>query len=203
MPATAPPRPDDATLLLRNPPRIVADVLVSHEHPATRLGLCEMLGRYEDMPAIPVAGEAELWREVRGRMPGAIVLSAGTGQGLVLCRRIAAAAPEIAVVMCVRQDTPVARLGAAIAGARGVVAEGAGDQDLVRALRRALSWRERAPEPPDPLVLHALQARVAPEDRAIVAMLLDGTSTADVAVVLGVTAAQAQGRVDAILHALV
>lgn len=204
MPATALPRPDlDTPLILRNPPRVVSDVLVAHEQPAMRLGLCEMLGRHEDTPAIPVAGEAELWRAVRGRMPGAIILSAGMGPGLVLCRRIATAAPQVAVVMCVRMDTPVARLAAAIAGARGVVAEGAGDQDLVRALRRALDGPRGGPlAPPDPLVLRALQARVAPEDRAIVALLLDGTSTADVAAVLGVAPARAQARIDALLAAL-
>jgi DNA-binding NarL/FixJ family response regulator len=201
MPVTAlPPAPRAA---LVDPPAVVADVLVAHANPATRLGLCEMLSRVDDLPPVGVAHEAELWRALRGRGASAVLLDAGMPQGgLVLCRRVVTACPGVAAVLCVRAITPIARLAAAIAGARAIVAETSSEGELVASVRRALRHAPDGPLTAAPAVLHRLQDPIAPRDRPIVAMLLDATPPADIAAVLGLTPAQARVRIERVLRAI-
>jgi len=155
-------------------------------HPAIRAWLETMLPP-DLSPVGSAAGRRELWPILYRTDPDVVLL--GTPDALPLCLQIRARSDARVVVYA-----PAPAVLAAFAGAHAVVHPTAPLNELLRALR--------SPEPLLPPLTPRMQrraaARLAPLDRAILAMTLAGTPASEVAATVGLTRAQLAARKAAI-----
>jgi DNA-binding NarL/FixJ family response regulator len=161
-------------------------VAILDPHPAIRAGLESILPP-DLTPVGSAAGRRELWPLLYRTDPDAVLL--GTADALPLCLRIRARYDTRVVVYAA-----VPAVLAAFAGAHACVDRSAPLDELLRALR--------SPHPLLPPLTPRMQrqaaARLAPLDRAILAMTLAGTPASDVAATVGLTREQLTARKAAI-----
>src|SRR5215218_10159412 len=115
-------------------------VLVVDDHPVVRRGLSALIATF---PGFGVAGEAvngeEAIKEVQLTSPDVVVMDLampGMG-GLEAVRRIAAAAPQVPVLVLTMHEDDDTVLAAMRAGARGYLLKGA-EQDAIESGLRAV-----------------------------------------------------------------
>lgn len=113
-------------------------VLVVDDHPMFRAGVTGLLNSVADTEVVGSAGDGDsAVREATLARPDVILMDLdlpGTS-GLEAIRRIAKASPESAVLVLSMLDDDDSVLAAMRAGARGYVLKGAGQEELLAAVR--------------------------------------------------------------------
>lgn len=159
-------------------------VVVVDDHPALRAGLQTVL---DSEPGIVFAGESSgeeenLWPILKRIEPDLILLDyhLPRGDGLQLCYRIKQQVPAPKVIIFSAYASPELMLPAQLAHADGLVNKGIAARELFETIRR-IAKGERLIGEPSAAVLRETLARVPDEDRALIGMLLDGSSENEIA----------------------
>lgn len=153
-------------------------------HPVVCAGLTHLA---RDEAGISIAGSAtsadEAVARVAAESPDVVLLDPdllGT-DGFALCRRLKSVAPQSRIVLYTAAvSTPGFALQARVAGADGLLDKGAAPERVFTTVRAVGAGATVLP-PLDPAELEAAAHRVEPGDLALLAMLADRTSPADVA----------------------
>ena len=201
-------------------------VLVVDDHPMFRAGVTGLLSSVEDTDVVGTAGDGDAAvREATLSRPDVILMDLdlpGTS-GLEATRRITKASPESAVLVLSMLDDDESVLAAMRAGARGYVLKGAGQEELLAAIRavaaggavfgaavaaRMLATLDR-PGPATPQF-----PELTDREAEVLALMADGRDNRSIADELGVSAKtvanhvshvltklQARDRVEAVLRA--
>jgi DNA-binding NarL/FixJ family response regulator len=168
-------------------------IAVLDRHPAVRAGLRAL---FEAQPGLASAGCVADPRDLLALLyradPDVLIMDR-----LDMVRRAKLEAPRTRILLYVADPAPEFLLAAEIAGADGVIDKAADTRELVRAARGervlpAVGLREQA----------RAAARLDPRDRPIFAMRLAGTTPREIAVVVGMTVAALNARVQAIVAQL-
>jgi DNA-binding NarL/FixJ family response regulator len=179
-------------------------VAIVDPQPAVRAGL-SMLLRAEPglVPVGAACGVQDGLALVRRELPDVVLLEHHLldGDGLALCRRLKAldAAPRV-VLYTAEPDAMLALVGR-IACADGLVDKAAAPAELFDAIRVVARGGAALP-PVAPAELDAAAHRIEPEDLALLAMLADGTSPADVAETLRLDRRAVARRIERLLGRL-
>lgn len=180
-------------------------VAVIDDHPALRAGLHTVL---ESEPGIVYAGESDgseesVWPLLRRTQPDVILLDyhLPRGDGLQLCYRIKQHVPTPGVIIFSAYASPDLMVPAELAKANAILNKGVGARELFEAIR-GVAAGERLVPTPSAALLHEAHAHIAQEDRAVIGMLLDGTSDGEVARVLGRPVTEIRHTVQRTLSAL-
>jgi DNA-binding NarL/FixJ family response regulator len=180
-------------------------VVVIDDHPALRAGLHTVL---EAEPGIVFAGESNgeeesIWPTLNRSRPDVVLLDyhLPRGDGLQLCYRIKQEVPAPKVVIFSAYASPTLALPASLAHADGLLDKGVAARELFNALR-TINRGDRLLPPISHTVLEEGVAKLDPDDRAVVGMLLDGASEVEVARTLRVEAREVRHTVQRILSAL-
>jgi DNA-binding NarL/FixJ family response regulator len=159
-------------------------VVVVDDHPALRAGLQTVL---ESEPGIVYAGESSgeeesLWPVLKRVEPDLILLDyhLPRGDGLQLCYRIKQNVPAPKVIIFSAYASPELMLPAQLAHADGLMNKGIAARELFETIRRVAKGEKLIGEP-SAAVLRETLARVPEEDRALIGMLLAGSSESDIA----------------------
>jgi DNA-binding NarL/FixJ family response regulator len=180
-------------------------VAVVDDHPALRAGLQTVL---DAEPHIVFVGESDgaeerIWPMLNRVRPDVVLLDyhLPKGDGLQLCYRIKKDVPAPRVIIFTAYASPALALPATLARADGVLAKGAGARDLFTAIRLVYAGEELLP-PISSTVLEEALAGLFGDDRALVAMLLDGAGEPEVAEALRQPVRDVRHSVQRILSAL-
>ena len=180
-------------------------VAVVDDHPALRAGLQTVL---DAEPHIVFVGESDgaeerIWPMLNRVRPDVVLLDyhLPKGDGLQLCYRIKKDVPPPRVIIFTAYASPALALPATLARADGVLAKGAGARDLFTAIRLVYAGEELLP-PISSTVLEEALAGLFGDDRALVAMLLDGAGEPEVAEALRQPVRDVRHSVQRILSAL-
>jgi DNA-binding NarL/FixJ family response regulator len=176
-------------------------VAVVDHHPAVRAGLEAILSEH---PMISVAGSAadrcELWPLLYRADPRVVVMGQPQrdhAAGLAL--RVRARHPSARVV--IYAGGAHTAVSATFAGAIALVDRRADPRALVETVVAAGGGERRLPQLTAGMRRRAAE-QLEPADRAILAMRLAGTSRAEIAATVGITAQQLDGRCAGILAEL-
>jgi DNA-binding NarL/FixJ family response regulator len=123
------------------------------------------------------------------------------GDGIALCRRIKAERADVRVVLYTAQPDDEVELLARVAGADGLVDKAAPPYELFDAIR-LVARGETALPPLTRAQLDAAAHRVEPDDLALLAMLVDRTSPADMAATLHIDRTRVAKRTERVLGRL-
>jgi len=182
----------------------VTRIAVIDPQPAARAGLV-MLLRAEPglVPVGSAAGVTEAFEMLARCTPDLVVieLRVTDGDGVQLCRRIGALDRPPRVVAYTASPDPALVLAARVAGADGVVDKAATPSELYAALRRVARGGTALP-PLTSAQLDEAAHRVEPDDLALLAMLVDRTSQADVAETLHLDQRRLARRIERMLGRL-
>jgi DNA-binding NarL/FixJ family response regulator len=200
-------------------------VLVVDDHPLFTAGVTALLSSVEDTEVVATAADGEAAvREATLTRPDVVLMDLnlpGTS-GLEATRRIATASPESVVLVLSMLDDDESVLAAMRAGARGYVLKGAGQEELLAAIRAvaaggavfgaAVAGRMLAAldAPPPAPAFPGLTEREA----QVLSLMAEGRDNREIAAELQVssktvanhvshilTKLQARDRVDAVLRA--
>ena len=201
-------------------------ILVVDDHPLFRNGVTALLDSVADTEVVGTAGDGDAAvREATLTRPDVVLmdLSMPGTSGLEATRRIAKASPESAVLVLSMLDDDESVLAAMRAGARGYVLKGAGQEELLAAIRavaaggavfgaavagRMLAALDR-PTPTSPQF-----PELTEREAEVLSLMADGRDNRSIASELGVSAKtvanhvshvltklQARDRVEAVLRA--
>lgn len=180
-------------------------VAVVDDHPAMRAGLASVL---DAEPEIVFAGESDgepehLWPMLNIVRPDLVLLDYHLphGDGLQICYRIKRDIHAPKVIMFTAYASPTLALPATLAHADGMLPKGAGARELFAAIRQVWDGARLLPQITAP-VLDDGCAGLREEDRALVAMLLDGASEPEIGRTLGILTRDVDHAVRRILSAL-
>jgi DNA-binding NarL/FixJ family response regulator len=158
-------------------------IVVIDPQPAVRAGLA-MLLRTEPglIPVGAAVGAGDGLELVERQRPDVVLLDPQLldGDGLAVCRRLRATEHPPRVVLYTSVADPTLHLTARVAGADGLVDKSAPPAELFEAIRVVARGGGALP-PIGRAELDAAAHRVEPDDLALLAMLVDRTSPADVA----------------------
>ncbi|TFV86247.1 response regulator transcription factor [Blastococcus sp. CT_GayMR16] len=185
-------------------------VLVVDDHPIVRQGLSSLLGTVTDMSVVGSAGDGETAvRLAVQHRPDVVLMDLNLPgvPGLEATRRIGREAPEAAVLVLTMVDDDDTVLAALRVGARGYVLKGAGQDELLGAIRTVASGgavfgagAARAvlagPPPRD------AAGRLTEREAEILALVADGRSNPEIAHELGLSLKTVQNHVSRILPKL-
>ena len=178
-------------------------IAIVDPHPAVRAGLTALLRSEPGLVPVGSAGTVEEALDLVARTAPDIVLLEpylGVDDGLQLCRRITAdGGPR--VVAYTEVGDPALEVALRVACADGIVDKQATPEELFEALRTVARGRTALP-PLTPAQLRAAAARVESDDLALLAMLVDRTSTADAAEALRLDRRRVARRVERMLARL-
>jgi DNA-binding NarL/FixJ family response regulator len=181
----------------------VTRIIVVDRQPAIRTGLTVLLRGEPGFVPVGAAGTVGQAEALLEQDPDLVLLEhrlAG-GDGLQLCRRIKARHEPPLVVLYTLEPDPSTVLAARVAGADGVVDKAADPAELFEALRRVARGGTALP----PLTAEEFDdaaRRADPEDLALLAMLVDGTSAGDVADTLHLDRRRVGRRIERLLGRL-
>jgi DNA-binding NarL/FixJ family response regulator len=199
-------------------------ILVVDDHPMFRAGVTGLLDSVPDTEVVATAADGEAAvKEATLTRPDVVLMDLNLPEvsGLEAIRRIARASPESVVLVLSMLDDDESVLAAMRAGARGYVLKGAGQEELLAAIRavaaggavfgaavagRMLDTLDRPPASP---VFEGLTSREA----EVLALMAEGHDNRAIAADLGISAKtvanhvsnvlaklQARDRVDAVLR---
>jgi DNA-binding NarL/FixJ family response regulator len=202
-------------------------VLVVDDHPLFTAGVTALLSSVEDTEVVATAtdGEAAV-REATLCRPDVVLMDLnlpGTS-GLEATRRIANASPESVVLVLSMLDDDESVLAAMRAGARGYVLKGAGQEELLAAIRAVAAGGAVFGAAVAGRMLAALDGTAAPpapafpglteREAQVLSLMAEGRDNREIAAALQVssktvanhvshilTKLQARDRVDAVLRA--
>ena len=199
-------------------------VLVVDDHPLFRSGVTGLLDSIEDTEVVATAADGEgAVREATLTRPDVVLMALNLPgiPGLEATRRIARACPEAGVLVLSMLEDDESVLAAMRAGARGYVPKGAGQEELLAAIRtvaaggavfgaavagRMLAALDRTPAPAFP--------ELTERESQVLTLMAEGLDNRRIAGALGVSAKtvanhvwhvltklRARDRVDAVLRA--
>jgi DNA-binding NarL/FixJ family response regulator len=164
----------------------VTRVAIIDPQPAVRAGLAMLLRAEPGMvPVGAASGAADAQELIRREHPDVVLLEhhLREGDGIALCRRIRSEGDSPRVILYTTLPDDEVEVLARVAGADGIIDKVAPPADLFDAIRVVARGQTALP----PLTREQLEAaahRVEPDDLALLAMLMDRTSPADVAATL-------------------
>jgi len=190
-------------------------VLLADDHPVVRRGIAALLSTLD---GVELAGEAstgaEAIREAVLLRPSVVVMDVRMPDmdGVEATRRLAAAAPECAVLMLTMFDDDETLVAAMRAGARGYPLKGAAQEDILQAIRsvargqvvlgpgvaRRLLEQLSAPRPAPAAPFPELTAR----ERQILDLVAAGRNNTAIAAEIGVATKTVVNHVTAIFAKL-
>jgi len=179
-------------------------VAIIDPQPAVRAGLVMLLRAEPGMvPVGTAAGSGDAHELLAREHPDVVLLEHRLldGDGIALCRRIKADRRAIRVVLYTALPDAEVELLARVAGADGLVDKAAAPIELFEAIRLVARGEVALP----PLTREQLDAaahRVEPDDLALLAMLVDRTSPADVAATLHMDRGRVAKRTERVLGRL-
>jgi DNA-binding NarL/FixJ family response regulator len=179
-------------------------VAVVDDHYAIRIGLEAALAAEQDLEPVGAAtSAAELAPLLYRTRPDVVVLDyrLPDEDGLTLCRRLKRAVPAPAVVLHSAFADDWLTVPAILAGVNAIVHKGAPGRALAEAIRMVADGSIVLPAVL-PEFLTAASEPLAAGDRAILAMLVHGTSQDDVARVLDIDRRDLGRRLDRMLGTL-
>ena len=193
-------------------------VVLADDHPVVRTGLAALLESVRDgTPRVRVVGVAVSGREaVRAAVtlrPHVVVMDIRMPDlnGIEATREIGRVAPRVAVLMLTMVEEDDSVFAAMRAGALGYVLKGAGQDEIVRAIRavaageaifgpgvarRVLGQLSRPPDRPDPC------PTLTPRERDVLALIADGRPNSTVAARLGLSPKTVSNHMSAVLAKL-
>ena len=172
-------------------------VILCDDHAIVRDGIARVLDAYDDIDVIGTAENGEAGVEATVRLRPNVVLMdllMPIVDGVQATRRIAAAAPETAVVVLTSFGEQALVMEAIDAGASGFILKDAAPSELVGAIRSAA----RGEAPLDPRVARAVMSRrqenqplqeMTAREREVLALVAAGLSNKLIARRLGITEA--------------
>ena len=193
-------------------------VLVVDDHPMFRAGVTGLLDSVADTEVVGSAGDGEAAvREATLTRPDVILMDLDLPgiTGLEAIRRIAKASPESAVLVLSMLDDDESVLAAMRAGARGYVLKGAGQEELLAAIRavaaggavfgaavagRMLATLDRpgpAPGPRQPQF-----PELTDREAEVLSLMAEGRDNRSIAAELGVSAKTVANHVSHVLTKL-
>ena len=179
-------------------------VAVIDPQPAVRAGLV-MLLRAEPgvVPVGTAAGSSDAHDLLARERPDVVLLEHRLldGDGIALCRRIKAEGGDTRVILYTALPDAEVELVARVVGADGLVDKAAPPAELFEAIR-LVARGETALPPLTRAQLDAAAHRVDPDDLALLAMLVDRTSPADVAATLHMDRSRVAKRTERVLGRL-
>jgi len=182
----------------------VTRVAVIDPQPAVRAGLV-MLLRAEPgvVPVGTAAGSSDAHDLLARERPDVVLLEHRLldGDGISLCRRIKAESADTRVILYTALPDAEVELVARVVGADGLVDKAAPPAELFEAIR-IVARGETALPPLSRAQLDAAAHRVDPDDLALLAMLVDRTSPADVAATLHMDRSRVAKRTERVLGRL-
>jgi DNA-binding NarL/FixJ family response regulator len=164
----------------------VTRIAIIDPQPAVRAGLAMLLrGEPGMVPVGAAAGAVDGHALVRREHPDVVLLEhhLRDGDGIALCRRLKSEPNAPRVILYTTLPDDEVELLARVAGADGIVDKAAAPVDLFDAVRVVARGQTALP-PLTRAQLEAAAHRVEPDDLALLAMLMDRTSPADVAATL-------------------
>jgi DNA-binding NarL/FixJ family response regulator len=180
-------------------------IVIVDDHPALRAGLRTVL---EAEPGIVVSGDTDgdderIWPLLKSVAPDLVLLDyhLPRNDGLQLCYRIKQQPPAPKVILFTAYASPTLALPATLAHADGLLAKGVGAREVFDAVR-LVNRGERLLPPISRTVLEEGNARLDPQDRALVGMLLDGASEHEIGRTLRLSTRDVRHAVRRILSAL-
>jgi DNA-binding NarL/FixJ family response regulator len=179
----------------------VTRIAVIDPQPAVRAGLSMLLRTEPGLVPVGAAAGAHDGAELADRLrPDVVLLEPHLldGDGLGLCRRLRAANEPPRVLLYAGDPDPMLVLLARVAGADGLVDKAAEPVELFDAIRVVARGGNALP-PVDSAELEAAAHRIEPEDLALLAMLVDRTSAADVADTLNLDRRRMGRRIERLL----
>jgi DNA-binding NarL/FixJ family response regulator len=179
-------------------------IVVIDSQPAVRAGLAMMLRTEPGLvPVGAAAGAKDGLELVERQRPDVVVLDPQLldGDGLTVCRKLRALEPAPRVVLYTGVSDPFLPVAARVAGADGLVDKAAPAPELYESIRLVARGGEALPKL-DRKQLDAAAHRVEPDDLALLAMLLDRTSAADVADTLRLDRRRLGRRIEKLLARL-
>jgi DNA-binding NarL/FixJ family response regulator len=182
----------------------VTRVAIIDPQPAVRAGLVMLLRAEPGMvPVGTAAGATDATDLLTRERPDVVLLEHHLldGDGIGLCRRVKAEGKATRVVLYTALPDPEVELLARFAGADGLVDKAAPPADLFEAIR-LVARGETALQPLTRAQLDAAAHRVEPDDLALLAMLVDRTSPADVAATLHMDRGRVAKRTERVLGRL-
>jgi DNA-binding NarL/FixJ family response regulator len=201
-------------------------VLVVDDHPLFTAGVTALLSSVEDTEVVATAADGEAAvREATLTRPDVVLMDLnlpGTS-GLEATRRIGQASPESVVLVLSMLDDDESVLAAMRAGARGYVLKGAGQEELLAAIRSVAAGGAVFGAAVAGRMLAALDGSTAPapafpglteREAEVLSLMAEGRDNREIAAELQVSAKtvanhvshiltklQARDRVDAVLRA--
>jgi DNA-binding NarL/FixJ family response regulator len=164
----------------------VTRVAIIDPQPAVRAGLAILLRAEPGMvPVGAASGAVDAQELIRREHPDVVLLEhrLREGDGIALCRRIRSEGDAPRVILYTTLPDDEVEVLARVAGADGIVDKAAPPADLFDAIRVVARGQAALP-PLSRAQLDAAAHRVEPDDLALLAMLMDRTSPADVAATL-------------------
>jgi DNA-binding NarL/FixJ family response regulator len=182
----------------------VTRVAIIDPQPAVRAGLA-MLLRAEPglVPVGTASGAPEAHDLLTRERPDVVLLEhrLREGDGIALCRRLKSEPKAPRVILYTTLPDDEVELLARIAGADGIVDKAAAPPELFEAIR-LVARGDTALPPLTRAQLDAAAHRVEPDDLALLAMLVDRTSPADVAATLHMDRGRVAKRTERVLGRL-
>ena len=179
-------------------------VAIADDHHAVRLGLHAAIRSEPGLVPVGAASDGHgLAPLLRTTAPDVVLLDyhLPDTDGLTLCRRIKADPPAPAVILYSGFADDSMTVPALVAGADGIVHTGEPARDLFEAIRRVAGGGSALP-PVSPPLLRAAGEALDPQDRPVLAMLVDGTSPAEIADTLRLRPAELRERITRMLARL-
>lgn len=179
-------------------------VAIVDPQPAVRAGLIALMrGEPGLVPVGAVGSASEALVLIERTAPDIVLLEprACDGDGLQLCRRIASAEHAPGIVAYTDAADPALALAMRVAGADGLIDKQAPPEELFEAIRVVARGGTALP-PVTPEQLAAAADIVDSDDLALLAMLVDRTSPADVADALRLDRRRLTRRVERLLTRL-
>jgi DNA-binding NarL/FixJ family response regulator len=178
-------------------------VLLVDDHPAVRHGIRQLIDDQPDMVMIAEHGSASRDTSEVARWADVAVVDyhLGDRDGLWLTRQIKQrpGAPPV-LIYSAFADTALA-VAAVVAGADGLLPKATLGEELTIAIRRLIHGRQYFPAIPAS-VAAALSARLAPDDQAILSMLVHGIPAGEIASQLQMTPGELEARRQLIVRAI-
>jgi DNA-binding NarL/FixJ family response regulator len=182
----------------------VTRVAIIDPQPAVRAGLAMLLrGEPGLVPVGAASGAADAHELLAREHPDVVLLERELrdGDGIGLCRRLKAEGAAVRVVLYISTLDDEVELLARVAGADGLVDKAAPPAELFEAIRLVARGGSALP-PLTRAQLDAAAHRVEPDDLALLAMLVDRTSAADVAATLHMSRGGVAQRTERVLGRL-
>ena len=179
-------------------------VAIIDPQPAVRAGLAMLLRAEPGMVPVGAASGASEAHELLSRERPDVVLlehQLREGDGIAFCRRLKSEGDAPRVILYTTLPDDEVELIARVAGADGIVDKAAPPADLFDAIR-LVARGDTALPPLTRAQLDAAAHRVEPDDLALLAMLMDRTSPADVAATLHMDRTRVAKRTERVLGRL-